>query len=88
MTLDKETIECALDLAGLTEDNVIYAYSGKGMYGRRCLAITGKIGDAMAFVGGLLQEEPSWDVEQLKEVYMDSLGMDVVVYWPGIQVAE
>ncbi len=54
-------------------------YSGRGMFGRRCVGIVGASAEpiveaaAMAGVTG---------------AFRDSMGMDVIVYWPDVERAD
>lgn len=64
-------------------------YSGRGMYGKMCLALRGKITDLAWFVSYVTNwigdEDYNWVFE---DVHMDSMGRDMVFYWPGVQVAK
>lgn len=86
-------------------------YSGRGMYGKRCLAITGSNGECQRaiadVVASLMQEvfDAAMDAVDDTEVDQahdlndetqelvckllnnrsDSMGLDVVMYWPDIE---
>ena len=61
---------------------VARSYSGRGMNGRRCLAVTVPnpvgfacvIGNTVAQLGAEIDTNISWD----------QMGNDYVVYWPGL----
>jgi hypothetical protein len=76
------------------------AYSGRGMYGARCVALTVTpdgsalrdsdlllIGASFAavFISDLMTDDFGGDAEEwLASASTDSLGRGIVVYWPGM----
>jgi hypothetical protein len=60
------------------------SYSGRSMYGRQCVSVAVPSGacmsDIILFMGDLWQE--------LGEYQRDSMGLDVVYYWPSIPCDE
>jgi hypothetical protein len=70
----------------------VRSYSGRGMYGRECLAIEGS--SAMDIMASLLERiseegedaaEAASDLsEALRRSSQDSMGRDMVLYFPGI----
>jgi hypothetical protein len=68
-------------------------YSGRAMYGRECVGITGDMSDCMLVIGEIIKqqkEEPSFDddVDTLLDFKTDSMGRDVIVYWPQLEGIE
>jgi len=89
-------------------------YSGRFMYGKKCIALTGSLNQSMAVIAEVInqryqevisnardadddsaidasyQEESQvvGEVEKLLNFQYDSMGLDVVVYWPKIQYEE
>lgn len=62
-------------------------YSGRGMYGRHCLSVTyGNPSELMA-LGWCLAKE-GYDARHMPTTREDSMAMDVVVYWPDVEVVE
>lgn len=70
----------------------VRSYSGRGMYGKECLAITGcDLGTLMGFLVGSASDGVDVDfvtVRQLESIKQDSLGMDTVYYFPGVEYVE
>lgn len=85
-------------------------YSGRGMYGRKCIGITGTMADCQrviaAVIGQMTQElfDTAIDcdegeenaayalndsvqeaIDKLLDFSWDSMGFDVIVYWPRIE---
>ena len=71
----------------------VRSYSGRGMYGRECLAIEGS--SAMYIIASMLEKiseegedaaEAASDLsEALRRSSQDSMGLDVVLYFPHIK---
>jgi hypothetical protein len=72
------------------------SYSGRGMYGRECVAIVGSEGACQQIVAqvikelhGLLHLHFDELVDTLLCSERDSMGRsDIVLYWPGLQLEE
>jgi hypothetical protein len=66
-------------------DFTVRSYSGRGMYGKECLAITGDLID-LVVLGFIIADGYSdeVDVSDLAGARKDSMGLGVVVYWPSI----
>lgn len=73
--IDIEMLEEAADEAGVEYRT---NYSGRGMYGAECFAIEGKTSDLIRF----LRELPDEVGDQLVDPTTDSMGLDIVFYWP------
>lgn len=72
-------------------------YSGRGMYGRNCIGITGSdrqcnqvIGDAVKlaaedYVDETIDRDEFNDlVDTLMKSSQDNMGLDMIVYWPSV----
>ena len=68
------------------------SYSGRGMYGKECIAIS--TDDSPAMVGFMLgnqfaqqQHAESDDVrlDAIQDTHSDSLGKGVILYWPSFE---
>jgi hypothetical protein len=92
MKLDKETIEDFKDI--LDQEFDTYSYSGRGMYGEKCLAIT--ISREASIAGVTAQIMYSFDYEfkndrlnDLVSIFerskTDDMGRDTVMYFPNIE---
>lgn len=91
--LEQVTFDCTTD--GRVLDN----YSGRGMYGNQCLALVcDDISDLVRWMFGVANAadgEEELVAESLQELLAalqavrtrhDSLGLQQVFYWPGIEV--
>jgi hypothetical protein len=61
------------------------SYSGRGMYGKQCVAV---VTDDNAFkVGVLVMAElpEEFDTYLLESVEDDSMGLSTVIYWPDVK---
>ena len=65
-------------------------YSGRAMYGDKCLAITGGLGEIMAAIVTAclhadVDDETKYEIERaVRGVRTDSMGRDTVVYFPDV----
>lgn len=65
-------------------------YSGRGMYGKTCLGLTGSVEDLVRFVMKITDEDDAWyttDNSWLTWISTDSMGRDTIFYWPRVTVA-
>lgn len=61
-----------------------YSYSGRGMYGRRCVAFTAEdVSEACLILGSILGDSAS--EFGCGGICTDSMGMDYVIYFPYIE---
>lgn len=73
--------------------NFYNGYSGRGMYGRKCVGLTGSMQDIMQVIGAVIKEahfnsdeiEFTDVVDCLLDFKQDSMGLDVIVYWPELE---
>lgn len=88
--IDFETLKAACEDAGLD----YRSYSGRGMYGDRCLGVTGKdvpsiFADLLEAFSNMYTDEGDVDMSSVAELFRrtkwDSMGLDVIVYWPRIK---
>lgn len=85
------------------EDAIIREhYSGRGMYGKDCvgfvisqgdvLSLGAAIGTAMERIDREDQDYEDGDLEVLQSMIqcgtLDSMGLSVIVYFPGVEIAE
>jgi hypothetical protein len=66
-------------------------YSGRFMYGENCLGLTGDFSDLMRFTLRITDPENEWRVsnnEWLLSVRSDSMGRDMIFYWPTVSVEK
>lgn len=86
------------------------SYSGRAMYGRKCVGIVGSMSECMAVIAHIIgtmtqevfdaaidasdgEENAAYDLndevqkmqEKLINFSFDSMGLDVIIYWPSIQ---
>jgi len=75
------------------------AYSGRGMFGKNCVAIYGSTRDLMEFAVSAIpwlervyldiaDEVPVTIREEWLDVSMDSMGHETVFYWRRVQIHE
>ena len=61
------------------------SYSGRGMYGRRCVAVVGESQLVILSMIVSASHGSDWSdsaPELIRTAHADSMGYDVVVYWP------
>lgn len=73
-------------------------YSGRGMLGQQCVAVTGSSQDCRELMAEVIKQAHAqvdddqlvFDevVDALMDYRQDSMGLDVVIYWPHIQPVE
>ena len=68
------------------EDMTIRSYSGRGMYGKTCLAITGDI-DPIE-IGFYLAKTSVMENEDFPPTKQNSMGLSIVLYWPRVPYVE
>jgi hypothetical protein len=92
--ISKETILETVIQAGLAEDDIRWAYSGRGMYGKRCFGIVGSLLDYTAFLLELSaiprSDADYWDLamELSQRVSTDNMAYQTIYYFPGVEVVE
>lgn len=96
ITLPVELLDDVAYSADLEPDDVRTEYSGRAMYGASCVGVVGSPGSGMRFAFELLDkiretnsEENGLDLDELKDVLSDvrtdSMGLDMITYWPKLQ---
>lgn len=93
--MEKHILQTILEDADLN----VRSYSGRGMYGRKCLGVScdsESYKDMMeAILDGVAQaaSQDNWSVvddvkEAMRNLQQDNLGMGTIVYWPRVEYAE
>ena len=93
MTTIQELLKSACEDSG--EVSFRESYSGRGMYGRQCVAISGDAGSCMEIIKQIIKEahlSMAWnddlDFDSVVDILLDwtedSMGMGVVYYWPQL----
>lgn len=77
-TATPEQFEALQDIAQ-QNDGRLRSYSGRGMYGERCLGITTKQPNSVIEDAG---------AAGIKGARQDSMGLSTIVYWPNIGVPD
>jgi hypothetical protein len=104
-------------LGGTYSEARVIRYSGRGMYGRECIGITGSLSDCMQLIAAVIKQTAHDAVEKALEAGIDgtaeeqgeseaaatevdvnvdillgykqdSMGHDVVLYWPQLAWPE
>lgn len=92
MEIDRSRWNELLDLMGRSGETgfVHENYSGRGMYGARCLGIVvGNMNEAFKFfiIAGMVLDVD--DVRELAEnARTDNMGYDMIVYFPNCTISE
>jgi hypothetical protein len=81
----QDVIDFAIDNAEIRHDVEVRSYSGRGMFGEECLAITGSFRDCLATVVMAATLDPEvFYSSNLLRVIRDGMGLNEVWYWPHI----
>lgn len=81
--IDHDALRDVLEIVEAEGFDVRLEYSGRGMYGRKCLGITtDNMGDM--FVLGQLLHEHDW----MGRPSTDSMGRSAIVYWPSVDTTD
>jgi hypothetical protein len=92
-----ELVKDAVDNTGDEGVSFYNGYSGRGMYGRKCIGVVGSEKGCMQVVAEVLKQahsDPSSDLEfdtvadTLLDYDRDSMGRDIIMYWPQLDVLE
>lgn len=83
-TLTPEQQETIID-AAYRVDAEVESYSGRFMYGEKCLSITvSGVGMFATFLVDIARDDHSLACLLADGIRTDDMGYDMVVYWPGI----
>ena len=70
-------------------------YSGRGMYGRKCVGLSGSLRDCMQVIAEVIKDAHLCEqlnfndvVDTLLDAQQDSMGRGVILYWPEITALE
>ena len=91
MIAPKNTVLEAVYQAGLEEECIREAYSGRYMYGRTAFGIVGSIQDYSQFLVELAtQHVDGYDLvsEFVPRMRMDDMANEYIFYFPGIELVE
>lgn len=73
-------------------DFEVFSYSGRGMYGKSCVAIrcssvaSGLMQIFEAILSNYDNDEDRWEaLEVVQRLSSDKLGYDTVLYWPNVE---
>lgn len=69
--------------AGIDTENVRSDYSGRGMYGSKCVGFDLDSKGSLLSLGAALQTEGVID-DFIDRASFDAMGMGIIVYFPGI----
>lgn len=67
-----------------------YGYSGRGMFGERCFGLEGSVNGIQAALMGFAADHPqTMDIVRklVKNQRQDNMGTDMIVYFPGVDIA-
>ena len=81
----------ALQLIFSDEDNNLepFSYSGRGMGGKRCVAVRSTLEKVLAaIIYGVTDSNREELAEACRRVETDNLGHDIVVYFPYVEFEE
>jgi hypothetical protein len=85
--IDRSVLLDAAYEAEIMEDDLRLDYSGRGMYGDKCVGIV--VEDPSALIEFVLAlADSGTDTSWLRNVRMDSMGMSTIYYWPSVSVKE
>lgn len=101
MTKVKNLAQLIVEAADDLDVDVRTNYSGRSMYGRTCVGVTGSSSDINSVIAGVIMELSDLAVEgpdardQMREhietllnYAQDSMGMDRIYYWPGLMLQD
>jgi len=80
--------------ADIEPENLRWDYSGRGMYGRECFGIVGRMSDYTRFIVALTQWEDGSELagdyawELADRVSTDNMAYDTIFYFPGVKVLD
>lgn len=84
---DWEVFEHACERADIGD--VRTHYSGRGMYGRRCVGVVvGSMGEITRLAIELARDAdtPEWLLDEMCDnAARDNMATDMIVYWPGVE---
>lgn len=102
MQISNELIEIIASCADANEVSLRTDYSGRGMYGHKCIGLDGSFHGIMTTLGDItneLHENALDDVDNGEDLFqewmefafnfsMDSMGLGQIVYWSNIEAPE
>ncbi len=96
--IPRTTILEALKVAGLNPGDLMEDYSGRGMFGRQCPALTvdrkAEVARFHTALGIVVQSQPTPTTDPMTIVDLagttlyDDFGRGIVAYWPDLTITE
>jgi hypothetical protein len=89
MATKEEKVKSLID-ALIDSDFTPKSYSGRGMYGKTCVSVSGGGDDserpsAWNIARELFNEHYDGEFDNLPEPKQDSMGLGIVLYWPSYE---
>ena len=72
-----------------SEAEFMYGYSGRFMYGMRCVGIVGGLSEIQTALMDFALSNPAMGEiirEIVKTQRVDNMGLDVIIYFPGVDI--
>jgi hypothetical protein len=93
MEISKKVFQEAAFRADLTEEDIHWDYSGRGMFGRSCPGFVGSVADFGLFMIYLNEELRNTPEDEIpfrvaRMVTTDSMGYSTIFYFPGLRIVE
>jgi hypothetical protein len=86
MEISKRNFTDAMYDAGLEEECLREDYSGRSMYGKKCIGLVCSLGEFLQFIGSYIENcvlaEEGDDWSWVTNVCSDSMGLSAIWYWP------
>jgi hypothetical protein len=81
-------LRIAIEMAAEYSEGVMHSYSGRFMYGRRCLGVEVTNPVRFALLVGTFSAQapdPEVPIAAANGVHWDQMGKDFIVYWPDLE---
>lgn len=84
--MDSSTLINIIDNSGFSARD----YSGRGMYGKECIAVCGNVAEVIArmmYEASLEMDQCELDefAEEIGKCHTDSMGRSTILYWPQFE---
>jgi hypothetical protein len=86
MDVEYDDVRNAVESIELSIDDLYLEYSGRAMFGAKCLGFVGTLGDAIHFVVALAEVLDDGDLSWVQDARSDQMGRSMIYYWPSIRV--
>lgn len=87
MKLNQEDLGTLEEAAGEAEMDFRTDYSGRGMYGKTCVGVTGDTAKLVHFVLLVGEKDLDFALDNLTNMSQDSMGLDTIFYWPQLNAS-